>query len=183
MALSVPCPVLSMQTGSLEHHSDRRIALSNTGPRRCGSPCLHQPPQSSLRVPGCRVDQQSMHRAIRVFQVAVEPLSQCRTAITAVKTQLRDQGMCDGVQQRVFGGNLRSSHSSFLAATEAVWAVFKRSVNGTWHHVSPKHLHRYVDEATFRLNDGNCEVDTIDRMESLTRGMGGKRLPYRDLTA
>ena len=66
---------------------------------------------------------------------------------------------------------------------EAVWAVFKRSVNGTWHHVSPKHLHRYVDEATFRLNDGNCEVDTIDRMESLVRGTGGKRLRYKDLTA
>ena len=66
---------------------------------------------------------------------------------------------------------------------EAVWAVFKRSVNGTWHHVSPKHLHRYVNEATFRLNDGNCEVDTIDRMESLARGMVGKRLRYEDLVA
>ena len=43
---------------------------------------------------------------------------------------------------------------------ESVWAVLKRSIHGTWHHVSPKHLGRYVNEAAFRLNEGNCEVDT-----------------------
>ena len=35
---------------------------------------------------------------------------------------------------------------------ESVWAVLKRSIHGTWHHVSPKHLHRYVNEASMRLN-------------------------------
>ena len=64
---------------------------------------------------------------------------------------------------------------------ESVWSVFKRSVTGTWHHVSSKHLGRYVNEAAFRLNEGNCEVDTIDRMASLVKGIGGKQLPYKDL--
>ena len=64
---------------------------------------------------------------------------------------------------------------------ESVWSVLKRSIHGTWHHVSPKHLGRYVDEATFRLNDGNCEVDTLERMESLAGQVGGKALRYRDL--
>ena len=64
-----------------------------------------------------------------------------------------------------------------------MWAVRKRSITGTWHHVSPKHLGRYVNEATFRLNEGNCEVDTMDRMEEFARGVGGKRLPYADLIA
>ena len=66
---------------------------------------------------------------------------------------------------------------------ESVWAVFKRSITGTWHHVSRKHLQRYVDEATFRLNQGNCEVDTIDRMEAIIRRIGGRRIAYRDLVA
>ena len=66
---------------------------------------------------------------------------------------------------------------------ESVWAVFKRSVYGTWHHVSPKHLHRYVNEATMRLNEGNVERDTIDRMESLARNMKGKRIKYAELVA
>ena len=66
---------------------------------------------------------------------------------------------------------------------EAVWAVLKRSIHGTWHHVSPKHLARYVNEATFRLNEGNCEVDTLDRMRDFARGVHGKRLRYADLIA
>ena len=64
---------------------------------------------------------------------------------------------------------------------ESVWAVLKRSIHGTWHHVSPKHLHRYVNEASMRLNFGDVKVDTIDRMDALIRGIGGKRLRYRDL--
>ena len=48
--------------------------------------------------------------------------------------------------------------------------------------MSSKHLHRYVNEFTYRLNDGNCEVDTIDRMEALAKDMGGKRLTYKELT-
>ncbi len=66
---------------------------------------------------------------------------------------------------------------------ESVWSVLKRSLYGTYHHVSGKHLHRYVNEATFRLNDGNCEVDTLDRMRAVVTGMPGKRIPYRELVS
>ena len=66
---------------------------------------------------------------------------------------------------------------------ESVWAVLKRSIHGTWHHVSPKHLERYVNEAAFRLNEGNCEVDTLDRMRDFAAGIHGKRLRYVDLIA
>ena len=64
---------------------------------------------------------------------------------------------------------------------ESVWAVLKRSLHGTWHHVSRKHLHRYVNEATMRLNDGNVRHDRISRMESLARGMDNRRIRYRNL--
>ena len=37
------------------------------------------------------------------------------------------------------------------------------------------------NEATFRLNEGSCEVDTIDRMESLASRIGNKRLPCAKL--
>jgi len=66
---------------------------------------------------------------------------------------------------------------------ESLWAVFKRSVKGTWHHISEKHMHRYVNEATMRLNHGNVEVDTIDRMKDLVRAMKGRRIRYCDLIA
>ena len=61
--------------------------------------------------------------------------------------------------------------------------MFKRSVHGTWHHISLKHLHRYVNEATMRLNNGNVRVDTIDRLHALVRAIGGKRIRYEDLIA
>ena len=64
---------------------------------------------------------------------------------------------------------------------ESVWAVLKRGVYGTFHHVSPKHLHRYVDEFTFRLNEGNVARHTTQRLDSFVDGVAGKRLTYRDL--
>ncbi len=64
---------------------------------------------------------------------------------------------------------------------ESVWALIRQSIIGTWHHVSIKHLHRYVNEAAMRLNEGNCRIDTIDRMDALVRGIGGRRIRYRDL--
>jgi transposase-like protein len=64
---------------------------------------------------------------------------------------------------------------------ESVCAVLKRGVYGTFHHVSEKHLHRYVDEFTFRLNEGNVERHTLRRLESFVDGTAGKRLTYKAL--
>jgi transposase-like protein len=66
---------------------------------------------------------------------------------------------------------------------EAVWAVLKRGIYGTFHHVSPKHLGRYVDEFTFRLNEGNVERHTLQRLDSFVDGAAGKRLTYKALIA
>ncbi|CAC9482107.1 hypothetical protein [uncultured Gammaproteobacteria bacterium] len=43
---------------------------------------------------------------------------------------------------------------------ESVWVVLKREYNGTFHNISTRPLHRYVDEFVFRFNDGNCRIDT-----------------------
>ncbi len=64
---------------------------------------------------------------------------------------------------------------------ESVWAVLKRGVYGTFHHVRPKHLGRYVDEFTFRPNEGNVERHTLQRLDSFVDGTAGKRLTYRRL--
>ena len=66
---------------------------------------------------------------------------------------------------------------------ESVWALLKRGYHGTFHHISIKHLHRYVDEFTFRLNEGNVQIDTLDRMTSLCKNIGDKRLTYNQLVS
>ena len=64
---------------------------------------------------------------------------------------------------------------------ESVWAVLKRGFYGIFHWFSAKHMQLYIDEFVFRLNEGNCVIDTVDRLESLVRGVAGKRLTYRML--
>jgi transposase-like protein len=64
---------------------------------------------------------------------------------------------------------------------EAVWAVLKRGIYGTFHHVSEKHLDRYVREFSFRLNEGNVERHTLDRLNSFVDSVAGKRLTYKDM--
>jgi transposase-like protein len=66
---------------------------------------------------------------------------------------------------------------------ESTFAVLKRGIIGVYHHVSVRHLHRYVDEFAFRLNDGNVARHTLDRLDSFVDGTAGKRLTYEDLTA
>ncbi len=66
---------------------------------------------------------------------------------------------------------------------ESVWAVLKRGLHGVYHQVSAKHLARYVDEFTFRLNAGNVARHTLERLDSFVDMVAGKRITYKELTA
>ena len=64
---------------------------------------------------------------------------------------------------------------------ESFWAALKRGYYGTYHRISPKHLSRYCIEFSGRHNVR--ELDTIDQMAFLAKGMVGKRLKYKELTS
>ena len=68
-------------------------------------------------------------------------------------------------------------------SVEAVWAVLKRGLHGVYHHASFKHLDRYLDEFTFRLNQGACDIHTMDRIDAMLSGAVGRRITYRELIA
>jgi len=68
-------------------------------------------------------------------------------------------------------------------SAESMWALLKRSIHGTGHHVSPKHLSRYANECTFRLNEARCERHTLDRLASFTAKAFKHRITYRELSA
>ena len=67
-------------------------------------------------------------------------------------------------------------------SAESIWALLKRGFYGTFHWFSKKHLQRYANEFAFRLNEGNCKIDTVDRLDALIRGVRGKRLTWKMLT-
>ena len=62
---------------------------------------------------------------------------------------------------------------------EGFWATLKRGYHGTYHCMSPKHLQRYVTEFAERHNVK--DLDTIDQMAVLAKGMVGKTLTYKEL--
>jgi ISXO2-like transposase domain len=63
---------------------------------------------------------------------------------------------------------------------EGFFAQLKRSLDGTHHHVSEEHLHRYVGEFDFRYS--TCKMSDYGRMRTLARQMEG-RLSYKRVTA
>jgi len=70
-----------------------------------------------------------------------------------------------------------ASHTNTI---EGAWSLLKRQIIGIHHWVSPKHLHRYVDEMSFRVN--RREVPKGDRVNALLAGAEGW-LPYKVLIA
>lgn len=61
---------------------------------------------------------------------------------------------------------------------EGFFSLIKRGMYGTYHSVSKKHLHRYMDEFAFRYNAR--KVDDGERTRLALQGAVGKRLMYRD---
>ena len=63
-----------------------------------------------------------------------------------------------------------------------MWAVLKHGICGTWHQVSVKHMRRYVNAATFRLNEGSVAILTLTRLEAFVALAFRCPITYAELT-
>src|ERR1700674_2314706 len=64
---------------------------------------------------------------------------------------------------------------------EGYFSILKRGITGTYHHVSPQHLKRYLAEFDFRYNERMAlGVDDKERTRKAVEGVAGKRLTYRN---
>ena len=63
---------------------------------------------------------------------------------------------------------------------EGVWSLFKRSIVGSFHKISVKHMDRYLEELEWRFN--NRDNPHIFR-DTMARIVNTDTLTYRQLTA
>lgn len=63
---------------------------------------------------------------------------------------------------------------------EGYFSIMKRGITGVYHHVSSKHLKRYLAEFDFRYNERSAlGVEDAERMAKSVQGIIGKRLMYQ----
>jgi hypothetical protein len=81
-----------------------------------------------------------------------------------------------GEYVRYDGGRVITSN-----AAEGFFSQLKRSLDGTHHHVSKTHLHRYLAEFDYRYT--TKDLSDTERMNRLVGQCHGKRLTYKRVTA
>lgn len=62
---------------------------------------------------------------------------------------------------------------------ENFWSLLKRGIDGIYHHVSEKHLEKYVNEFTFRYNNRNLSEGS--KFDVAIANSVNKRLTYKQL--
>lgn len=96
-----------------------------------------------------------------------------------------DLSSYDGLGREFVGGHQVVKHSrgeyvrgaAHTNTAESFFALFKRGVHGTFHHISKQHLSRYANEFSFRWD--HRKVDDGTRMVQAIAETDGKRLMYR----
>ncbi|MCO5945342.1 IS1595 family transposase [Mucilaginibacter flavidus] len=77
-------------------------------------------------------------------------------------------------------GDYRTVGDNHTNTIEGFWSLLKRGIIGIYHNVSPKHLHRYCNEFTYRYNT-RVVTDTVRFEDTFERI--NKRLTYKKLIA
>ena len=95
----------------------------------------------------------------------------------AENTAISTSALPNGSTRNTAFGETNNAHSN---TAEGYFAILKRGIIGTYHHVSEAHLGRYLAEFDFRYsNRSKLGVEDAERAERALKGIVGKRLTYR----
>jgi transposase-like protein len=104
-----------------------------------------------------------------------------QSAVIVTDTHLAYQGL-----DQEFAGHGTVNHSQdqyrngifYTNSIEGFFSLFKRTILGTYHQISPKHLHRYCAESSYRFN--TRKIKDKDRFSAVLSNPKG-RLTYKKL--
>lgn len=82
----------------------------------------------------------------------------------------RHEKVNHGIEEYVRG-------DAYTNTVEGYFSILKRGITGVYHHVSQKHLHRYLAEFDFRYS--SRKTTDFERASLALMGIQGKRLTYR----
>lgn len=135
------------------------------------------------------VERKGRIRSSHVPEVTAKTLRPILMTQVSRKSRLMtDEGRHYIGMGREFARHERVNHSAteyvrgdaHTNTVENYFSILKRGIIGTYHHVSPQHLKRYVAEFDFRYNyRSRLGVNDAERAAKMLKGIVGKRLTYR----
>jgi transposase-like protein len=133
------------------------------------------------RVKATTVDAPGKRALVAALKNHVEPGTMIYTdELTAYKNLAKENFQHDSVNHFAYE---YSRNGVTTNSIESVWAVMKRGMHGVYHHASKKHIKRYVDEFTWRLNEGNVKRHSLERLDSFVSAIVGRGITYKKLIA
>lgn len=108
--------------------------------------------------------------------------------VDAASAVMTDEGAVAMALGREFkdGGSVNHSIGEYVRGDvhtntiESYFAIFKRGIMGTYHHLSAQHLKRYLGEFDFRYNERSAlGIEDAERARHAVVGVIGKRMTYQ----
>jgi transposase-like protein len=183
-AMSVDEGMFTKLTGVVEADETYVGARHKRGTKR-GRPGIdsHKAPVIALVQRGGKV------RAFTLGRVTSNTLrKELRAKVHPSATLMTDEYQVYNKVGKEFAGHEKVHHGSgeyvrgaaHVNSAEGFFSLLKRGINGSFHHVSKGHLHRYVSEFEFRHNTRTAlGINDGERAAILVRGAEGKRLTYK----
>jgi transposase-like protein len=159
--------------GGREGHIDHRKLKRGRGTKKTPVMVLVERNGEAVSKPIVRVDAEHLQSAIR------ENVDRQSTIMTD------EWNGYNGIGKFYIGGHRSVRHGlgeyvngdASTNTAESYFALMKRGVHGTFHHISKQHISRYCDEFAFRWN--HRKVNDGTRAEHAIKGADGKRLTYK----
>jgi transposase-like protein len=139
------------------------------------------------------VERNGKKRSFHVANVSAKTVTPILRAQVAKKARLMtDETSVYNQAGKEFASHEKVNHSAGEYArgdvttntVESSFAILKRGLYGTFHHVSEQHLQRYVTEFDFKWNHREkLGFNDADRADASLKGISGKRLTYRRIGA